>query len=285
MAQAQRLNRRTFGMLMVATTFGVIFKSRLAAATDYDYSVRWLRIKRVSGSVTMLNGQRKSASVGDYLLSEGEGLVTGRRSTAHLEVDDGIASVAVAQNTEMTIQQLSLQSDGSRVTILDVPRGQARFQVRRFTHSNSRLELRTPSGVAAVRGTNFGVLVNQQGQTNVATLEGQVDVSAQGVSMPVTSGTASIIYPGEAPTAVRSVDRELDIRWEDYEWRGESFYMAGYVDAANVIRVNDQEVTVDRAGYFEQIVVFDRKRQVVSIIVQNPMGETRTHRVFPRGEG
>ncbi len=282
MANAKRLNRRAFGALMATTTLGVVLNPKALLANTS--SSRWLRVQRVSGGVITFNGQRQYARVGDYLTSVGHGLATDRRSTAHLAIDDGIASVAVAQNTQMTIQQLSVSRDGARITVLDVPQGQVRFQVRRFTNPNSRLELRTPSGVAAVRGTNFGISVNQQGQTNVAALEGQVEAGAQGGRVLVNAGKMSIIYPGSSPTIARELDRELDIRWKDYEWRDSGCYMAGYADAANLLWVNNQEVSVDRAGYFAQTIPFARQRRVVSIVVQNPMGETRTHKIFPRGE-
>lgn len=281
MANAKQLTRRAFGALMAATTLGIVLRPNTLLANTY--LSRWLRIQRISGEVTTFTNQGKRARVGDYITSAGHGLITGPRSTAHLAVDDGIASVAVAQNTKMTIQQLSVLQDGARITVLDVPQGQVRFQVRRFTNPKSRLELRTPSGVTAVRGTTFGISINQQGQTNVAALEGQVEAAAQGVRIPVNANKVSIIYPGTAPTNPRDLDRELEIRWQDYEWRDEEFYMAGYVDAANLLWVNDQEVSVDRAGYFEQTIPFNRQRRVVSIIVQNPIGETRTHKVFPRG--
>ncbi|MEA5466181.1 FecR domain-containing protein [Leptothoe sp. PORK10 BA2] len=266
----------------MATTLGCLLRPQELLANAYLR--RWLKIQRISGDVTTITAQRKRASVGDQLTSIGHGLITGPSSTAHLAVDDGIASLAVAQNTQMTIQQLSVLPDGGRVTVLDVPQGQVRFQVRQFTNPNSRLELRTPSGVAAVRGTNFGISVNQEGQTNVAALEGQVEAGAQGSRVAVNPGQVSIIYPGSAPTEAQDLDRELDIRWQDYEWREEGFYMAGFVDAANLLWVNDQQIPVDRAGYFDQIISAVRYRRVVSIMVQNPMGETRIHRVFPRVE-
>lgn len=267
---------------MVTTTLATVLKTRFALANDY--SRRWLRIQRVSGDVTMIANTRKAARVGDYLSSVGHGVITGPRSAVRLAIDDGIASVAVAQNTHMTIHQLSVLGDGARVTVLDVHRGQARFQVRRLTNPNSHLELRTPSGVAAVRGTTFGSLVHPDGQTNVATLEGRVDVSAQGASVPVEAGMVSTIYPGDVPTVPQPLDRELDIRWQNYEWRGQSLYVAGFINATNVLLIKDQDVAVNRTGYFEQTILFNRKLQVVSVIVQNPMGETRTHKIFPRGE-
>ncbi len=282
MAKATRLNRRAFGALMAATSLGAVLKPQKLLGNTY--SRRWLRVQRVSGDVTTFTGQTNRTRVGDYLTATGHGIITSSRSTAHLTIDDGIASVSVAQNTHMTIQQLSVLGDGARITVLDVSQGQARFQVRRFTNPNSRLELRTPSGVAAVRGTVFGISVNQQGQTNVAALEGQVEAGGQGVRVPVNANQVSIVYPGAAPTQTREVDRELDIQWQGYEWSNEAFYMAGYTDAANLLWVNDQEVSVNRAGYFEQSIPFDRQRRLVSITVQNPLGETRTHKAFPRGE-
>lgn len=277
-----RLNRRAFGILMATTTLGIGLKAKISLAQAY--ARRWLRIQRISGDVTTLTGRRKPARVGEYLLAVGHGVITGPRSRAQLAIDDGIASVAVAQNTQVTIQQLSVSENGARVTILDVPQGQVRLQVRRFTNPNSRLELRTPSGVAAVRGTTFGICVNQYGQTNVATLEGQVEAQAQDVRVAVNSEMVSMIYPGAAPTSVRPLDRELAVDWENYEWRNDAFYLAGYTDAANLLWVNNEEVTVNRAGYFEQTVPFNRQRRVVSVMVQNAMGETRMHQVFPRGE-
>lgn len=279
---ARRLNRRAFGILMATTTLGIGLKTKLSLAQSYGR--RWLRIQRISGEVTTLTGRRKPARTGEYLLAVGHGVITGPRSSAQLAIDDGIASVAVAQNTQVTIQQLTVLRDGARVTILDVPQGQVRLQVRRLTNPNSRLELRTPSGVAAVRGTTFGICVNQDGQTNVATLEGQVEANAQDIGVIVNPEMVSMIYPGSAPTTVRPLDRELAIGWENYEWRNDTFYLAGYTDAANLLWVNNQEVTVNRAGYFEQMIPFNRQRRVVSVMVQNAMGETRTHKVFPRGE-
>uniref|UniRef100_A0ACD5H295 FecR domain-containing protein n=1 Tax=Desertifilum tharense IPPAS B-1220 TaxID=1781255 RepID=A0ACD5H295_9CYAN len=50
--------------------------------------------------------------------------------------------------------------------------GQARFRVRRFNHPGSSLEIETPAGSSAVRGTEFGVSVHPDGKTGIATREG-----------------------------------------------------------------------------------------------------------------
>ncbi|MEM9978525.1 MAG: FecR family protein, partial [Cyanobacteria bacterium P01_D01_bin.2] len=160
-------------------------------------------------------------------------------------------------------------------------RGQARLQVRRFNNPNSRLELHTPSGVAAVRGTVFGVSVDEDGQTSVATLEGQVEASAQNVAVPVDAGMVSIIYPGEPPTSPQSLDRELDIQWQTYEWREDHFYMAGWIDPANTLMVMGDEISTTRTGYFAKKVFLADRSHRVMLTVQNAMGEARIYELLP----
>ncbi|MDV3350107.1 FecR family protein [Leptothoe sp. LEGE 181152] len=278
MLRPKRLKQVILGSLVATTAISITL---IPAWEAQSAAERWLRVERISGNVTTLAGGRKNAQIGDHLTAVGHGLITGNRSSAHLSADDGIGTIAVAQNTRLTIRQLAVLSDGSKTTVIDVPQGQARLQVRRFTHPNSRLELHTPSGVAAVRGTEFGVSVDDAGQTNVATLEGQVEASAQNVAVPVDAGMVSIIHPGEPPTPARSLDRKLDIQWELYEWRDDHFYMAGRIDAANTLLALGEALSVSRTGHFEQKLELSSRNQPVILTVQNAVGESRTHRMLP----
>lgn len=270
-------SRLVLSTLLVATTLGV----SLAPTLEADSATkRALHVRRFSGRVATLVGGRKNTQVGDRLTSAGHGIITGRRSSAHLSIDGGSNSVAVAQNTHMSVQQLSVLSDGAHVTILDVPRGQARVQVRPFTNPNSRLELHTPSGVAAVRGTVFGVSVSENGTTGVATLEGKVEASAQSVAVPVEAGMVSIIRPGETPTAAQPLDRDLDIQWTLYEWRDNQLHIEGKINPANTLFVAEEEISIDRAGHFKGDIPLKKRTHRVIATVKNPMGETRHHRLF-----
>ena len=271
------LRRLALSSLLVATTVSIPFAQGLRAQSVPG---RWLQVERFSGTVTTRTGNSKNAQKGDRLSAVGHSLVTGNRSSANLSVDSGIGSVAVAQNTRITIQQLSVLPDGARVTVLDIPQGQARAQVRPFSNPNSRLELHTPSGTAAVRGTIFGVSVAKDGRTGIATLEGQVEASAQSVSVPVDAGMVSIVRPGEPPTPARTLDRDLDIQWHTHEWQSDHLYISGRIDAANTLFVDEQEITTSRAGYFEDKIPLARRRHRVLATVQNPVGETRDHSLF-----
>ncbi|MBE9066760.1 FecR domain-containing protein [Leptolyngbya cf. ectocarpi LEGE 11479] len=274
--QTRRLKHLAIGSILATAALGVPF-----ASVAQSVPGRWLQVQRMAGSVTLLTGSRKPAQVGNRLSTVGHGLVTGNRSSAHLSVDDGIGAIAVSQNTRIAIRQLSVLPDGSKVTVIDVPQGQARLQVRRFTHNNSRLELHTPSGVAAVRGTEFGVSVEQNGQTNVATLEGQVEASAQSVVVPVDAGMVSIIHPGDPPTPARVLDRELKIQWLSYEWKNDQFYISGRIDAANTLLAMGEELPVGRTGHFEENLQLTDRSQPVVLTVQNALGEARTYKILP----
>jgi hypothetical protein len=270
-------SRLVLSSVLAATTVGISLVSTLDAESA---TRRALHVRRFSGRVTTLVGGSKNTQVGDRLTTTGHGIITGRRSSANLAIDAGSSSVAVAQNTHLTVKRLSVLSDGAHVTILDVPRGQARVQVRPFTNPNSRLELHTPSGVAAVRGTIFGVSVSEEGKTGVATLEGKVEASAQSVVVPVEAGEVSIIRPGEPPTPAQPLDRDLDIQWTGYEWRDNQLYIEGRINPANTLLVADNEIPIDRTGRFKAEISLAKRTHRVIAIVKNPMEETRNHRLF-----
>lgn len=269
------LGRLALSSLLLAANLNIIgaavFQARATAA--------WLQVERLAGTVSIHTSGQRSARVGDRLSAVGQGMSTGSGSSANLSLDNGIGSVAVAQNTRMTIQRLSTLADGARVTILDVSRGQARLQVRSFSNPNSRLELHTPSGVAAVRGTEFGVAVAEDGKTSIATLEGQVEAISQGVDVPVDAGLASIIRPGEPPTPPLPLDRELEIQWRLQMRRGNQLIMAGQIDAANTLLFGEDEIAISRTGNFELDLPLSNRHRTLMLTVRNPMGESRIHRL------
>ena len=153
---------------------------------------RWLEVRRFSGGVTVQTDRSRTAWVGARLTQAGHGVTTGSRSTSTLAADRNIGTVTLSQNTRMTVQRLALLRNGGRVTILRVHRGQARMQARAMNNPSSRLELHTPSGVASVRGTDFGVTVEETGKTNIGTLDGRVEAISQGERVSVDPGLVSV---------------------------------------------------------------------------------------------
>ncbi|MGF1567162.1 MAG: FecR domain-containing protein [Nodosilinea sp.] len=242
---------------------------------------RWVEVGLFSGRVTYRGREQRAARSGDRLLT-GQGLATARRATAVLEIDDNIGVVRVAEQTDLAVTQLGVLPDGARVTRFTVNRGQARVQARPFTNPNSLLEVTTPSGVVSVRGTEYGLSVAADGKTAVATLEGVVAATAAGQSVNVEAGFATVIRPGEPPLAPFALDRELDLRLSHQRRGSRQLNLEGYVNPANSVLINGQEIPVNRRGFFSTHLTVPANQAFLTVIVRNPLGEERRHRLSIR---
>lgn len=240
---------------------------------------RWLEVRQVSGQVNIQSssGSSQQATVGSRLQAVGDTLSTGADSEAILAVDTDVGFVDVAENTSIAVQELRAVPDGGRVTKLIVSRGQARLRVRPFTHGSSELEIQTPSGWSAVRGTNFGVAVQPDGKTGLATLEGAVVTEGQGSLVDVTEGFQTLIIPGEAPLPPTplSEDTRLRLRLLTALSR-ETAQVTGYIDPVNLLIVNDEVQPVSRDGLFDLQVPIPEGR-LIRVRVITPLGTQQNY--------
>lgn len=243
---------------------------------------RWLSVQQMNGKVTYQSQQRsRSAKVGDRLEGIGDGITTGPRSTATLEVDTGIGWITLAENTQMIVQLLGMAPDNGRITHLSVPYGQVRLRLRRFTHRGSTLQLQTPVGVSAVRGTEFGVGVQPNGKTGLATLAGAVVTTAQGQTVPVPAGFQNFTLPGEPPSPPVPLRDNTELRYtlERLIQRGlRQVRFWGQVDPVNAVLVGKVPQVTDRNGYFSLMLpaVSVQKLQVTVI---TPLGRQQIHQL------
>lgn len=238
-------------------------------------SARNLEVKRVQGRVTLRNSFNR-VNTGDRLTGVGQGVSTGSRSSAVLSIDTGIGTVNVAENTTFFLKEFSTTSNGGKVTVLEVTKGQVRVNVRPFSNPQSRLEVKTPAGIAGVRGTEFGVAVADDGQTNIMTNEGIVAVTGDGESVEVKAGYASIVVEGEAPTKPILFTENLDLDVPPAKWvETGNWEVTGKVDPFNFVWVNDAPVQVREDGTF--VLNYDRlPGNAIKIRVLTPLGSTKT---------
>jgi hypothetical protein len=213
---------------------------------------RWLELRNLSGIVEVLrNGWWSQAQRGQRLSSVGNSIRTGYGSLARLAVDTGVGFVGVSQDTELRISELYTTSRGGKVTELEVKYGQARVFVRPFTNPDSRLEIRTPSGVMGVRGTNFGMDIQPNGRTALATLEGAVTSSAQGESVSVLGGFQNHTFPGEPPSVPTPLSNDTSLNISKLARDRGIIEVKGQISPYNLLFIERISQDTDREGNFD----------------------------------
>jgi hypothetical protein len=244
---------------------------------------RGLSVREMQGEVTILRPRSSApAQSGDRLSEVGDGLRTGSRSAAVLDVDTDVGFLQVSERTELRIRTLEMAADGGRITHLNVARGQVRTQLRRFTHQGSEFEIETPAGISGVRGTEFGVSVQEDGKTGIATLTGAVETSAVGASVPVPSGYQNLIWPGEPPTAPVPLRDDPGLEYErvvTFENNTRVVTLTGRVDPVNTVFVDGAPQLVDRQGEFRLTRVATARLRV-EVVVITPLGRQEVHAIY-----
>ncbi|MBD1864406.1 MULTISPECIES: FecR domain-containing protein [Trichocoleus] len=273
--------KRTWVQLLLLFVLGIslLTIADLAIAQSLKVRVnRWLEVRQIQGTVSLYQGQKSQpARNGSRIQAVGEGIQTGAKSSAVLAVDTGIGFIKVAENTNIRVLQLERLATGGQVTKLQVTGGQARLQVRKFTNPASRLEILSPAGLSAVRGTEFGVSVQPDGKTGVATLEGKVAAIAQGASVPIQAGFQSLVIPGEAPLPPTPLREDTRLQLQVLEAVGNNqAQIAGQVDVVNLVLVNDQPLSLDREGQFDVRVALPRERRIRAV-VRTPLGKQQIY--------
>ncbi len=236
----------------------------------------WLELKYAQGKVIQLAPPRP-ARYGDRLQSPGDGMETSAQSSAMLEADNGIGQVRMAGGSQLIVSRMEKLADGGRLILIKVPRGQVRFQVRRFTNPSSRFEVATPAGVAAVRGTDFGVNTDTQERTMIATAQGMVLAIAQGQEVEVNPGFLSQILPGQPPSPPRKLDRELDTTLLQFRLRGNTIKIRAQVNPDNLVFLAGKEQALTPQGEFD--VIIPRTAVGTELTVRNALGEEKKHRI------
>ena len=241
---------------------------------------RWIDVQSVSGSVTLINRDgRESARVGQRLQSVGEGIMTGARSSATLNLDSGIGTLQVSENSQFTIQEIQNNNGGAQ-TKLNVSRGQVRLKLRSFTNPSSSLEVFTPAGVTGVRGTDFGVSILPSGKTGVATLKGKVAASAQGETVEIDRGFQSSVIPGSTPLPPVPLrdNAKLDVQVLSQEANGQVRLVA-QTDDINVISVGELVMETNNQGILDIRVPMGINRSI-EVRVTTPLGKQRNYQLL-----
>jgi hypothetical protein len=139
----------------------------------------------------------------------GDRVATGPLASVTLSFFDGSTTVLEAE-TKITVVQLDTKRDGSsKVLVLHQEVGQTYSRVQPLLDPDARFEIKTPTAVMAVRGTEFALDVKSDGTTLVTVVEGVVDVTAGGITASVPAGQMAQVQPGAPPVSVLTEEPTL----------------------------------------------------------------------------
>ena len=169
-------------------------------------------VNSIVGSVTITTDDKSvPAKVGDSLVS-GMIIETGARSLVHISFGENV--VKLSENTILYIETLDLDliSD-SEQTGLSLRNGEVFSRVAKNLTKGDSFQIRTPTTVAAIRGTEFGV-IERDGETKVACVSGRVEVTnttlrrGSGQRVVEISANEEVVVVSRQPLSVRTTSEE-----------------------------------------------------------------------------
>lgn len=245
---------------------------------------QWLRVDKVIGNVVYRspNGRlARAARVGDRLQNANDEISVGADSSAVLSVDTGIGTIYVAENTILRVNSFRIAADSGRITNLLIPRGKARLQIRKFTNRGSQLNIKTPSGISGVRGTEFVVAARPSGNTVLTTFEGTVASSAQNRTELVESGFQNLTVLGQPPSKPVPIQNDASLRYvieKQSSVAGRSILLIGYTNPFNTVKVDGLEQSLDRSGKF--LLRFPATSKLkVNVQVETSQGKVQNYEI------
>jgi hypothetical protein len=167
----------------------------------------------MEGNVTFVHGDARvqkgegaewTALHSGDLVSQGSTVKTGKASSLQVAFDDR-SSIFLRSDTTLGITASEKKGLLYRVNRFYLAIGRVVARLKEATGSDSRMDIRTPSAIASVRGTEFRVSADEEASTRTEVLAGAVGVRAAKTTVPVREGEGTYVQRGAAPASPRKL--------------------------------------------------------------------------------
>ena len=168
MKKALKIILIIFGILILVIGAGVYYflkPEKTVAATLYI----------TQGIVEILENEQWKVALDGQEVSVGDNVRTGSDGKANIIFYDS-SVIRLDPNSEIIIEGLDSSKDSVSIS-LKQKIGQTWVKALKLSGVETRLDIETPTTVATIRGTSFGILINEQG-TDVVVAEGVVEVQS-----------------------------------------------------------------------------------------------------------
>ncbi len=152
-----------------------------------------ISVKFMLGEVNIIRKGIKSKVTMKSIFEDGDLLVTGDKSYIVLTTEKG-DEIKLQKNSKLMIDTKLIES-GS-VSLIN---GTVSAKYNKLIKDEER-KIYTPTAVAAIRGTEFEILVSDDGSSRIEMVEGSLDVYNPNGKVNVSGKEKSEINPGEKPS-------------------------------------------------------------------------------------
>lgn len=235
------------------------------------------------------NGSSNTLAIGD-VIKENDTIITGERSSCDVKIGSSI--IRIKEKSKMSFAALT-SNNSSENTALELEEGRILCKPKKLLKSES-FTVRTPTAVAAVRGTEFTIESDPEKTTRIKVFDGKVAVVKRVKSME--SSIPSILEKTspleEKQTAVIRI-KDVDIaesKIEQAKKANPNADAAALADAVkNDVAVTSKEITVFKVEDFskegtELVAVKTREPEVVKK-VQDAIRKDKQKDETPAPEG
>lgn len=186
------------------------------------------RILTVENNVwfTPANSTERVAAKPNQMLKLHDRLTTEKNSRSTIRLADH----SVFRINEQTSFELLPPHNADKKPLLDLKTGSLYFFSR---EKPADVEFRTPTAVGAIRGTEFQLLTDAEGNTEVALLDGAIDLKNEAGSIALRGGELARVARGKAPVKSPLLDAVNVIQW--------CLYYPAVVDAEEIPFTADEK--------------------------------------------
>jgi hypothetical protein len=157
-----------------------------AAAGAQQQNVALVHRLLLDQRAVLTRANQQSAAQMGQRLDNGDLVTTSDNTRAAIRFTDDGSMIRLNPNSVLTVR-----TDGNREALTKTLELEFGELWARVTEQRGTFQVQTPSGVAAVKGTEFIVRVDAQGNTTVLTLDGAVDFFNGAGTVEVSAGNQS----------------------------------------------------------------------------------------------
>lgn len=197
--------RRALSYLLAAAVCTAILPSGASAqgASNIALVLKVFDAKQLA--IIKAEGDQFPGSIGD-LLSNGDQVLTSDDTRAAVRFTDDGSIIRMNPSTELVVRAEGDRTALRKTLEIDVGELWAKIQKR----EGAEYRIQTPTAVAAVKGTEFFVRVEQDGSTTIITTRGVLDFFNDVGTVEVSAGsTARIGSSSEGPTMSSTTDDDI----------------------------------------------------------------------------